>query len=217
MKKSIKVEVDLNPDAGGIAIILCNNYIGVNSKKGPLYGSKKDASEMDSTFEHIKFARIKIENATRDNIISLIQAVAQYKFPDSYKSVVVIFSGHGNGKPAIISSDDLDIDLNEEIIKPLETLEGKNKIALIAACQDKREEAKPLIVYDKGLVGFSTRYGTQAADADNGCPWMQRLAKEIKKMSLSIDKILIKVNKEVKEITGQDPQYKNTTVDICLG
>ena len=222
MKKFIKVEVDLYPDAGGIAIIICNNYIGVNSKQPPLYGSIKDASEMDSTFKHIKFAIIKIDNAKRDIMINLIQAVAQYKFPDSYKSVVFIFSGHGNGKPAVISSDDLGIDLNEDIIEPLgvsETLEGKTKIALIAACRTigKEEEAKPLTVYNKFLVAFSTRHGTGAYEKDNGCPWIQGLAKEIKKVSLSIGKILLKVNTEVKECTGQDSQFINSTVDICLG
>ena len=218
----MKLEVELNPDARGIAVILCNNYIGVNSKKDPLYCSLKDASAMNLTFKHIKFAIIKLDNVTRDHVLGLIKTLASYKFPNNYKSVVVIISGYGNGKAAIISSDDMELDLNKDIINPLgdsETLKGKYKIALFTACQDEREEAKllPVSVSDKFLVAFSTRYGTQAADADHGCPWMQRLAEEIKMSSLPIDEVLRKVNKELKEVTGQDFQFINTTVDLNLG
>ena len=216
----MKVEVELNPGARGIAVILCNDYIGVNSKKDPIYGSLKDARAMESTFNHIKFAVIRRDNATRDTVLGLIKALASYKFPNNYKFVVVILSGYGNGKAAMISNDDMELDLSKDIINPLgdsETLEGKYKIALFTACQDKREEAKPVTVSDKFLVAFSTRYRTQAADADNGCPWIQRLAEEIKMSSLPIDEVLRKVNKESKAITGQYFQFINTTVDLNLG
>ena len=223
MEDLVQVEVTQNPDARGIAVILCNDYIGViNSKKDPLYGSKKDASEMESTFKHIKFAVIRMDNATRDTVLGLIKGLASYKFPDFYKSIVFIFSGHGNGKPAIISNDDMELDLNKDIINPLgnsETLEGKNKIAFITACRVKGVNDKPLDVQDKFLVAFSTSYGTHSVNVcvDNGCPWMQKLAKEIKMSSLPIDEVLRKVNKEVKEITGQNSQFINTSVGINLG
>ena len=219
MEDSVEEKVKWKAKARGFALILCNDYF-LDKKRKSLYGASEDARKMESTFNDIDFAVIRKDNATRDVVVSLIRKVTSYKFPDNYESIVVIFSGHGNGKPAIITSDDKELNLNTEIIEPLgvsETLEGKYKMAFISACRNKGPEDKPLDVQDKVLVAFSTRYGTGAAEDDNGCPWMQRLADEIKISPLTIEKVLMKVSPEVKKVTGQDPQYVNTSVNYCLG
>ena len=219
MEDLVEKKVKWKAEARGFALILCNDYLLVDKRKS-LYGALEDARKMESTFNDINFAIIRKDNATRDVVISLIRKVTSYKFPDNYESIVVIFSGHGNGKPAIISSDDKELNLNTEIIEPLgvsETLEKKNKMVFISACRDKRTDDEPLDVQNKVLVAFPTKYGTGAAEDDNGCPWMQRLADEIRISPLTIEQVLIKISQEVKEVSGQDSQYLNTSVNYCLG
>ena len=220
INEMVEIAVKKNPNARGIAVIICNDYINGISKKDPLHGSRVDAKAMESTFEHIRFATIRKDNAMRDTTVGLIQKVATYKFPDCYKFIVVVFAGHANGKPAIVSGDDKDVYLNENIISPLDsdTLEGKRKLIFIGGCRDKKEDDKPLRVPSKVVVAFSTGYGQGSADdSEVGCPWLKTLAEEIKVSLKTIGEILGKVNEEVKYITSQNAQVIGSSTDFCLG
>ena len=219
MKEMIKITVDKNLDARGIAVIICNDYVNGISKKSPLHGSRVDAEAMESTFKHINFATIRKDNAMRDITVGLIQEVAAYEFPENYKFVVVVFAGHANGKPAIISGDDKNVYLNENVINPLDsnTLEGKRKLIFIGGCRLKQKDDKPLRVPSKVVVAFSTGYDQWSADSDDGCAWLKPLAEKIKDSSETIGEILGKVNEDVKTITSQNAQVIGSSTDFCLG
>ena len=215
----VEITVKKNPNARGIAVIICNDYINGISKKMPLHGSRVDAEAMESTFKHIRLATIRKDNAMRDLTVGLIQKVATYEFPECYKFIVVVFAGHANGKPAIVSGDDKNVYLNENVISPLDsdTLEGKRKLIFIGGCRDRERDDKPLRVPSKVVVAFSTGYGQWSADSNDGCAWLKPLAEEIKVSSKTIGEILGKVNEDVKTITSQNAQVIGSSTDFCLG
>ena len=219
IKEMIKTAVDNTECARGIAVIVCNDYINGISKKAPVHGSRVDAEAMESTFKHINFAIIRKDNPMRDLTVGLIQEVATYKFPESYKFVVVVFAGHANGKPAIISGDDKNVYLNENVIEPLDSdnLEGKRKLIFIGGCRDAKENDKPLKIPSKVVVAFSTGYGHWSADSSIGCVWLQELAEQIKVSSKTIGEILGAVNEYVKDITSQNAQVIGSSTNFCLG
>ena len=220
MELLVKIAVDEKPDARGIAVIISIDYLNGEGSCKPLFGSRKDSEAMISAFRHIKFSIISRSNATKKEIVELINAVASYEFPDSYKYVVVVLSCHGNGSPAIFSSDDEEIDLNDVIINPLgisEYLKEKHKCIFIAAGRDVGCIHKPFETHEKVMIACSTEHGNYSADSENGCPWIQKLAEEIQVSSHYIDDILIKINKEVKKSTAQQSQIYNVTEKFCLG
>ena len=221
MELLVEIAVAEKPDARGIAVIICNDYLnGEAVRCKPLFGSRKDSKAMISAFEQIKFSIISRNNATRNETVNLINAVASYrKFPECYNYVVVLFSCHGNGKPAIISSDDKDVHLNDDIIKPLgesNYLEMKQKCIFISAGRAKGESDDQFDELRKVMIACSTEYGGYSADSDNGCPWIQRLAKEIRESSQNLDEILIRIKEDMYQITAQRPQFYNSE-KFCLG
>ena len=222
MELLVEIAVAEKPAARGIAVIICNDYI--NGEAGrrckSLLGPSKDSKAMISAFEQIKFSIISRNNATRNETVNLIKAVASYKkFPECYNYVVVLFACHGNGKPAIISSDGKDVHLNDDIIKPLgesNYLEMKQKCIFISADRTKGESDNQFAELRKVMIACSTEYGGYSADSEYGCPWIQRLAEEIRESSQNLDEILTRIKEDMYRITGQQPQFYNSE-KFCLG
>ena len=220
MDKLITHTIKHNGEARGLAVIITNDYMNGISNQRRLYGAIKDAEAIRKTFEHLNFAIIDRRNATKVEMKSLIIAVAEYEhYPKKYDCFAVVFAGHGSGKPMILSSDDEEVDLNEELITPLdsEPLRGIPKLIFIDACRIKIEgdTDNPLIVKDDFLVAYSTRYGEVANEDKAGGIWMQKLAAELRSSHKSVPCIIAEVNKAVRS-SNQGAQLINTTVSIEL-
>ena len=220
MNELVKETVKDNDAARGLVIIISNDYMNGVSNQRRLYGAIKDADVIRETFKYLNFAIIDRRNATKVETQSLIIAVANYEhYPKKYDCFAVVFAGHGSGKPMILSSDDKEVDLNEELLKPLdsEPLHNIPKLIFIDACRSHVEGDKdnPLIVKDDFLVAYSTRYGEAANEDRAGGIWMQKLAAELKSSPKSVPAIITDVNKAVRS-AKQGAQLINTTVDIQL-
>ena len=219
MAELIRQTVRANGDARGLAVIISNDYMNGISNQRRLYGAIKDAEAIRKTFEHLNFAVIVRSNATKVETRSLIIGVADYEhYPKKYDCFAVVFAGHGSGKPMILSSDDEEVDLNEELLQPLDSqpLRGIPKLIFIDACRIQGDEDRPLSVPDDFLVAYSTRYGHESTENEEGGIWMQKLAAELKTSSKSVPSIVTDVNKAVRS-ASQGAQLLNTNVDIHLG
>ena len=219
MAELIRQTVRANGDARGLAVIITNDYMNGISNQRRLYGAIKDAEAMRETFKSLNFAIIDRRNATKVEMKSLIIAVADYDYyPQKYDCFAIVFAGHGSGKPMILSSDDEEVDLNEELITPLdsEPLCGIPKLIFIDACRINVDDTdNPLIVKDDFLVAYSTRYGEAANEDKAGGIWMQKLAAELRSSQKSVPCIIAEVNKAVRS-AKQGAQLINTTVSIVL-
>ena len=217
-----KIKDENNANARGLAVIISNDHMNGISKTTHLLGAIKDAEVMEETFKHLNFAVITIKNATKKEIKALITRVASYlHYPKTYNCFAITFSGHGSGKPMILSAHDEEVHLNIDIFQPLDsdTLMGIPKLIFIDACRVESYEDHPLSVPDNFLVAYSTRYGQMATESEESGTWMQTLAAELKTSSKSVQSVIVDVNKAVansQQGAQQGPQLINTTVDICL-
>ena len=211
-----------NNKARGLAVIISNDYMDQRSQKSFLYGAIEDAEAMSNTLKYLNFAVIDRRNDTEKETKKIIKEVASYpEYPSSYDCFIVVFSGHGTGKPSIMSCDDKEVDIKEHIIDPLDSTALKNhpKLIFIDACQASGHTDHSYELPADFLIAYSTRYGYKSFENEGGGIWMQRLAVELKTCSSSVVNAIAKVNNDVKAEVGanQIAIYRNTTVNINLG
>ena len=202
MEQLVQMAVTEKPNARGIAVNICNDYIYGDGKCKPLFGSRKDCETMISAFGHIKFSIISRNNATKNETVDLIKAVASYKFPYSYKYIVLVFSCRGDGRSPILSSDGEVVNLNDDIINPLaisQYLKEKQKCIFIATDKAEGFRDQPFTHREKVLIAFSPE--CEKCDT-NGSSWIKMLAKEIQESSRNISDILMEINGKEKFCLG---------------
>lgn len=216
----VREAVEGNTKARGLILIISNDYL--ETPEIALVGARKDARSIESTFEspNINFVTITRVNSTKKETIALIDAVTSFRSYRSdinaniYDCFAFFFSGHGNGKHAILASDKKEIDINEDVFKKFESeqLLGCKKLIFIDACRTVTGNPEQLKVPgDDFLLAYSTRYGCKAFANNKGSYWTQELAKQLKE-NKSLLSVITAVNKEVE----QGAQFINSTVDITL-
>ena len=91
----VEVAIRQRPQANGLAIIISNDYC-VADGLDKLTGTLEDGKRMKDTFETIGFAAVHQQNVTLSLLQKLTYEATQVvRYPESYKSICFVFSGHG--------------------------------------------------------------------------------------------------------------------------
>jgi len=198
--------------ANGLAIIIANESSCIREHKR-LEGAIKDLYAMKETFETLRFATLPIFNASKEQILSAVQAAANYKaYPPSYKRLAFVFSGHGD-ENYIYTHDGWIKPLDQvvELLQPTEAPHLGNipKLFFIDACRGS-ETDKGLIVPRGGTVrmpsfgnyilAHSTMPRMVSYEAtDEGGLWMQTVSRQLRTKRKSVLDVLTEVNEELLE------------------
>ena len=211
------------PFSNGLAILIgCIN--SCNAHHRPLGGVQQDLLTLRTTFTELLFTTLCLLDPTVEHVKKIIQTVSSLqrngiKQPDSWRRIVVTFSGHGDENH--LYTRNAKISLEEDILDPLVTsressMIGIAKLFFIDACRGNREDMgihRPHFhirgdflvprgerVPSKGnyLIAYSTLIGMTAFEHPmvGGC-WMQMLSNMLLEPSLvdrTILDILVKVN-----------------------
>ena len=197
--------------ANGLAIIVANEGSCIRDHK-PLEGAIKDLYAMKATFETLRFATLPIFNASKEQILSAVQAVAKYKlYPPSYKRIAFVFSGHGDEN--CIYTDDGWINPLSEVVEPLQPADAPHlgsipKLFFIDACRGS-ETDKGRFVPRGGkvrmpsvgnyILAHSTMPRMVSYEADEGGLWMQTVSRQLRTKRKSVLDVLTDVNRELLE------------------
>lgn len=119
----------------GLAVMICNFEFTNPSNNFPLELFKKDIE----SFQTLKKFNFDTYYYTNQNSMEIDQLIAKYTSFDysDYACLFLCVSSHGS-KYSFISSDELSIEINEEIIEPfydVESLRNKPKIFLFDCCR----------------------------------------------------------------------------------
>ena len=199
--------------ANGLAIIIANED-GCNPDHKPLEAAQKDLKAMKETFEILRFATLPIFNASKEQLLSAVEAAANYKaYPPSYKRMAFIFSGHGDESHIYCHDGSIQTD---QVYKPLQPINAPHladipKLFFIDACrgtmQDKGIVARGQTVsprkpsYGNYVLAYSTMPSMQAYEtAGDGRLWMQTLSNQLRTKRKSILDVLTEVNNELLEV-----------------
>lgn len=88
--------VRANPTAIGLALVIANQC-GSQPHQKPLAGVEKDYDRMKETFTKLRYAIYGRKDASREELLAMLEAVATFRFAPEYpyKRIVFVFSGHG--------------------------------------------------------------------------------------------------------------------------
>ena len=216
-----------NPGALGIAIIIANDYDNKTCKElklKTLEGPFKDARKAESVFRSFHTICYTLVNRTACQTMQALLAAASYPYPDTFKWIVFIFSGHGQSELALYAQDGSTILIQViiDLFQPESTPQNGNipKLFFIDACRGNEETNTVLVSRgEKGgapiprggktletlrlptkcntLVGYSTLPRKIAYEADNGGLWMSFLLDRLEKQDNSVVEILTEVNGDV--------------------
>ena len=209
--------VQANPTANGLAIIVSNDYTPLPDLES-LTGTYKDALHMKATFEILKFGVLHKHNINKVEFLDLMSQTANFTcYPESYKRVAIVFSGHGANNYQLYMQDGNLIRM-EEIFYPFfperaPLIGSIPKLFFIDACRGEGDN--PGVMVPRGgeevimskvpqqsnfLVAYSTIPGYKSYEARGvGGIWLTKLADELKKKDASVLDILTKVNKKMKK------------------
>jgi hypothetical protein len=116
----------------GLVLIINNqNFVRTEERKG----SDKDVNRILDTFENLNFKTRSFMNQTKKQMKDLVETYSQRDYSNDSCFVCFIMSHGDNGK--ILCSDEMQIDLKKEIIKPFQmcrSLVNKPKLFFIQAC-----------------------------------------------------------------------------------
>lgn len=210
--------------ANGLALILSNDYKAVGSPHlSPLPGAVHDGNNMESSLSELNYATCVEPNLSVEGTISLLRAAARYtKYPDTYKRIVIVFSGHGTSNQKLYANDGATFSIEEvvSLFSPKKTphLGSIPKIFFIDACRGKRIDegtyvpkgdaatarggriVEYLKVPSMGncLIAYSTLPEHLSYEhKGQGGLWMSCLADKIVSVDKSITDVLIDVNQEL--------------------
>ena len=214
---SFRTKITTNPQAKGIVVIVTNG----NKYQGPRYDkldfTKQDGEEMKKAFEALKFPCCHLEELTSEEIKVLIQEMRAYKYPESYRYVGFVYSGHGDKedmKSVLVGVDGSFVDTSEDVVKPLKKTDLPIcKLIFLDACHG--DDDPPTPPRRKGpkanscLVAYSTRFGEAAYEHDTlkGSQWLLMLAEKLNEKK-SLQQILKEVKEEILlALSAQYPEH----------
>ena len=213
-------------NATGLAII-----VGCPGQKEPLKGVLRDCDRAITTFENLDFAVLLIRAANQKRIRNVIENVSKrIPYPESYKRVVFLFSGHGK-QWKIITNDEKELNIMDDIVEPLVNVSKVKspklqlipKLFFIDACRggehdpgisvprldpslsDTAAEPNPdrqfIPLRGNYLLAYATMPGAVAVDAISN--WTQLLLTELSRqrdIRISLNDILTMVSAELANI-----------------
>lgn len=214
--KDLDQIVQANPEANGLAIVISNDYTEIKEVES-LTGTTVDAKHMMDTFAVLRFATYYQKNIRKERLIEVVHTAASYReYPDSYRRIVVVFSGHGTNEQ-LFTQEGARVDIND-ILRPFHpekapVLGEIPKLFFIDACRGEKsnpgvyvprggEVVPTLHVPEQGnfLIAFSTmpEYRSYEVKGQGGI-WITALAKKLKEENDTVLNVLTKVNKEMVE------------------
>ena len=223
------VQEEQNFKARGLAVVIYNSYENCPDTN-TLPGATKDGEAMINTFKSLQFAVLDKQNATRDDVLGIFQAVASYAdYPVDYECFAIVFAGHGK-KDSILLAIDGEFNFEEVIVKrlnkhlhPFDISDRITRVPIIAfidACRGSmipRDASARLNERDipkNMMLNYSTREEDKSYENPNrGGFWMQEIAKDLRTKNKPVSVIVAGVSKKMKK---QNPISINTDVDIIL-
>ena len=218
--------VQNNRHANGLAVIISNDYKS-NKKLQTLSGTVEDGKNMKHTFEVLNLAVIHKHNLTLSATMELIQSIVSIiHYPPSYKSIVFIFSGHGNTDHCLYTNDPDTTTIHIEDVLSMfypsqaPSLGNIPKLFFIDACRG--DAVNPGVMVSRGgksvgqmvpaegniLVAYSTLSKRMSYEEQGkGGVWMSRLAEKLREEDASVGDILTNVNEEMMELYQDESSY----------
>ena len=186
-----------NPNAKGIAVVIANTKCTKERTEKPLQGVIVDRVNMECALETLKLAVVTKTDIGRDEMLSLLTAVATYdSYPTSYQRMVMVFSGHGKEGALCTHDGSVSIEEIKDRFKPVKC----PKLFFIDACRGKlsmnRDRApSPFVEY---VMAFSTtlEYVSLENPASGGY-WMSLLCEKLFENKSILDVLTI-VNADLK-------------------
>ena len=209
MSTHVQEIIDKNPQKKGLAVIVTNDYERLPPEQYPhLPGCHIDGDEMDKTLvDKHKFARCRVKNLSAQQMSDLFAHTAQCSYPNSYKYVAVVFSGHGQ-KDALIGNDGVPVDVINKIVDPFEPSENPQnkhiiKLFFFDACRGEfdmqraqpKGRLRPPPGPERGnyLIAYATTDRYVAWGTDSGSYWMVPLAEKLRDERDSVQNLLSKM------------------------
>lgn len=222
-KDDLRQVISHNPAARGLALIIANQR-GSQPGQPVLMGVMQDFARMTDTFTKLKFAVLSYVNISKVGLLAVVSEVATCQhYPQCYRRIVFVFSGHG--RYHFISSHDGDVDINDIIamFQPCVTpcLGNLPKLFFIDACRGHvpmspvfaprgGEDIPTKIVppYGNCLVAYSTMYLFKAFECEEGGVWMKLLSEKLRTLRKSVFDVLVDVNSELSEMYQDKAHWK---------
>ena len=222
-KDDLRQVISHDPVARGLALIIANQR-GPLPRQPVLMGVMRDFARMTDTFKKLKFAVLSYMDISKVGLLAVVSEVATCRhYPQCYRRIVFVFSGHG--RYHFISSHDGDIDINAIIamfqpcVAPL--LGNIPKVFFIDACRGHvsmqpvfaprgGEDIQTKIVppYGNCLVVYSTMYLYKSFECEEGGIWMKLLSEKLLTLRKSVFDVLVDVNSELSELYQDKAHWK---------
>ena len=142
--------ITTNPSASGLVVIISNAY-GTTPGLQVLNGTTEDGKLMTAAFKFLKFATLWRQNTTGHELMQLLSELSRYRnYPQSYKCIAFVFSGHGLDANHLYMQDGSLITVNDivEALLPKRApqIGSIPKLFFIDACRGKRALSNEAVV-----------------------------------------------------------------------
>lgn len=169
----IRKKCEGHPKANGIAVVIANRYApGTKVLRGVI----KDRDNMEKALETLRFAVVIATDIGRVDMLSLLDATAVYKYPHSYKRMIMVFSGHGEQEALCTHDGKVTIDEIKYKFTPVKI----PKLFFIDACRGElrieSQRGGPPLPLTEYLMAFSTMPDYVSFENSNGGYWMSILS-----------------------------------------
>ena len=219
-------------------LIVTNDYSDSSVeklKKKPLPACHIDGEKMRKTFSEpdLNFALLPTKkNRPADEIKGLIQQVAKCNFPksNSYKYFIFVYSGHGSANNCILANDGGKVDIQHDIVDPLEpgnTSPAVGKIVKLFFfnfCRGGLEMNLPVPLgpgIERGnyIIAYATMKEYVAYEDESGSKWIVPLAKRLREdRDKSVQHILSEMIEQVRNSPNfKYNQYQNPEFEATCG
>ena len=208
--------------ARGLGIIITNDYI--DSRQKSLRGTCKDGRSLLKTLVHSDFIVLWLHNVDQRVISDVMKEVKNLEQHSSgqalikkYECILFAFSGHGLNNKYIVMQNNIHVDVESEVLKPLlpssiPKFGEVPKILLIDACRGdlatetvstKKLAASDVITKDtipaegNYLLACATMPQHVSYMYAHGSAWMQEFASLARHSRDSVEGVLVSVNEHL--------------------
>lgn len=206
------MEMQIDPNANGLAVIITNDYIGchppINSKYATLSGTRMDGKRLKEAFERLQFQVYYRHNVTKAEMEKIMLEVKGLNFQavKHFKCIAFVFSGHGecetvNGerRGVLITQDGLQVDTSRDFIESVTPggapeLGMIPKVFIIDACRGSEKT---------GIVSVPARESSKGGSSVDPEP-QEKGSYEIQKWSLPKNGNFLVAYSTLPECTSYD-------------